>query len=345
MARKKTTGWDFLFEKTSREKLEKEILPDYLKSCRWFGGKAKTIQHVKIADNIPIETDTGLIQLLLLETCYAEGSKESYLLPLSIANKINTAQITKGSPSSIVTKLHFNDGEKIVYDSVYDEAFRKNILSMILERKKIKGTYGEITVYPGKKSQNTPARKGKALVSRVLNAEQSNTSILYGNKLFFKFYRRLEEGINPDFEIVKFLTEKKNFPYVPPFAGAVEYRRSNSEPSAVGMLQGFIPNKSDAWIYILGAVNKYFEKILARKKGLAATSNTPPSFQELIGKTYVKMIKLLGKRTGELHLSLSSAQGDHIFSPEPFSPAYQKSVYESMREITGKAMRALEKNF
>ena len=57
------------------------------------------------------------------------------------------------------------------------------------------------------------------------SAEQSNTSIIYGDRLILKLFRRLQPGINPDYEIGRQLADKAGFTRVPVVAGAFEYGR------------------------------------------------------------------------------------------------------------------------
>jgi maltose alpha-D-glucosyltransferase / alpha-amylase len=66
---------------------------------------------------------------------------------------------------------------------------------------------------------------------KLMRVEQSNTSILYGGKLILKFYRRTEEGVHPDAEVVRYLTERAHYPHIPPFAGSLEFRRAGGNRS------------------------------------------------------------------------------------------------------------------
>src|SRR5207249_11031965 len=83
--------------------------------------------------------------------------------------------------------------------------------------------------------------------SQGLGGEQSNSSMLFDNKFFLKLYRKLEDGVNPDVEITRFLTERANFPHVPAFAGALEYRHEKAEPTVVCLLQSAAMSESDGW--------------------------------------------------------------------------------------------------
>lgn len=349
-------NWERVLEDDTREILEKKIFPGYLKGCRWFAGKARTIRQVKILEGIPISKNADVTQFVLLEVGYTEGTMEVYSLAVSYIQGTKAKQITQEFPQAVIACLHIGDEEGVLCDGIYDEKVRESLLAMIAQRKRIKGKRGELVAFPGREFRSLLSDKALLLTSQVLKAEQSNTSVLYEDKFFLKLCRRLEEGVNPDLEILRFLTEKTDFSQVPPFAGAIEYRRQGSEPILIGLLQGFVPNQGDAWTYTLDAVREYFERILSRRREIRHVpeipasllgiefSAIPPLVQELIGGVYFETARLLGKRTAELHLALSSVSGDADFAPEPFSTLYQRSVYQSMRSLARRVLQSLGKN-
>jgi len=174
--------------------------------------------------------------------------------------------------------------------------------------------------------------------------------VVYGNRFKLKLFRRLEEGVSPELEIGRFLTEKKPFPNVPPVAGVLEYRRRRrGEPVTLGILHGYVHNEGDGWDYTLDSLGRYFERVLAHP-GVEAPLPQGDSFvdmsdealpaiaQETIGE-YLVSAQLLGQRTAELHLTLASAMDDPNFVPEPFSVTYQRSLCHGMR---GFALQVLQ---
>lgn len=334
---------------------ELDALQIYLQSCRWFGGKTRDIQKMRILDDVPIPGKNSVSHFFIIEVNYVEGLPETYSLPLSIATKDEAQRIIKEFPQSAVAKLRFGEEEGVLYDSMYDKEFRENLLAMIFRRKRNKGKLGSIVTYPSKTYHGLLDGKGGNRLSEIIKGEQSNTSIKYGDAFIFKLFRRLEVGINPDLEIGRFLTEKTNFTHIPPFAGGIEYWQANSEPMVIGLLQGFVPNQGDAWNYTLGVVDQYFERVLSKKSDIQLPpplisimnvefSAIPQFIHDLIGAVYLEMIRLLGQRTGELHLALSSVSDDLDFAPESFSILYQRSVYQNMRGLTRRTMQFLSKN-
>ena len=198
-------------------------------------------------------------------------------------------------------------------------------------------------------------KKDLPIDSKVLKADQSNTAIMYDDLFFFKLYRRTAEGINPDVEIIQFLTEKTKFTNIPPFAGSIEYRSEGKAPYVIGILQGFVQNQGDTWTYSLDAVKRYFDRLLAKRHSIEPENleidifdfeNTEvlPELQEILGGIYLEMARLLGERTADLHLALSSSVDDPGFVPEPFSLLYQRSLYQSLRSLTRKVFQPFEKS-
>jgi maltose alpha-D-glucosyltransferase/alpha-amylase len=348
--------WTNVLEGKARERLEGPVLKDYLKNVRWFGGKARTFRKIKILEQIPLEAGSDLPVFVFLETHYSEGPPEGYILPLAYASEERSLQVMEEFPRSIIARLSVDEEQGILFDGSYEERLRENLLQMIARRKKKKGRFGELTAFPGRKFRDILSGRELPLASQVLKAEQTNTSIFYENIFLLKMYRRLSEGTNPDSEITRFLSERAGFTNVPPFAGAIEYHRKGFEPVTICQLQGFVPNQGDAWTYTVDAVRHYYEHVLSKQAEIQEVPSVgpslydiyypdiPPLLQELIGGVYLEMAILLGKRTGELHLALASATGERFFEPEAFSMLYQRSLYQSMRNMSRRVMLLLGKN-
>ncbi|TAK07452.1 MAG: maltose alpha-D-glucosyltransferase [Candidatus Manganitrophaceae bacterium] len=346
--------WQNVFNGRGRQALEQAVLPAYLFGCRWFGGKARQIESLQIAEKIPIGRDGAAGHLLLLQVEYTEGMPETYLLPVSFASGEAATRIAEEAPQGIIARLT-GRSEGILYDGIYNEALRGCLLSVISKRQRVKGMQGELVASPGDRFKTLAASAASPLGSQVLKTEQTNSSFAYGQTFLFKLYRRLDEGINPDLEIGRFLTEGDLLSRIPPYAGALEYRRPGMEPIIVGLLQGFVKNEGDAWRYMVDAVERYFERVLSKRGEvkelpkappshlLTADQEVPPLILELIGSIHLEMATLLGKRTAEFHLALSSHTEDPHFAPEPYTLLYQRSIYQAMQSHARQTFQLLRK--
>jgi maltose alpha-D-glucosyltransferase/alpha-amylase len=346
-------SWDNVLRGAGRAALER-ALPAFLQTRRWFGGKAQAIKGVKIVDTVAFPNGAVGGMIALVEVEYVVGTVETYALPVTFAAGQHAARVRRDAPRAVLAnlQLHAKGGvsEAVLFDAVEDPAWCASLLDAIARRRQFKGTAGEVTTAPTRAFRALRGPNDVALPTSVLRGEQSNTSIVFGDRLILKLFRRLTDGVNPDLEIGRFLTERTPFAHVAPVAGALEYRAPRREPVTLGILQGFIANEGDAWRYTQDQVKRYFERALARPRQqvpvpeadlLALTDRDPPTLvAEMLGE-YVEAARLLGRRTAELHVALASVSTDPAFAPEPFTTLHQRSLYQSMRDLTARVFRSL----
>jgi len=167
------------------------------------------------------------------------------------------------------------------------------------------------------------ARGTHRLPARTGSAEQSNTSILYGDALILKLFRRLQTGINPDVEIGRFLTDVAGFQHIATFLGDISLSPASGEKTTVGLLQGLVKNEGDGWEWMLGRIEGLFEAqgsgnrgqgLQRQGSGIRDQGTERPGPEESI-----LAAGLLGKRTAEMHLALATPTSDPAFRAEPFT--------------------------
>ncbi len=188
----------------------------------------------------------------------------------------------------------------------------------------------------------------------VTRLERSNTSVVYDNRLIFKVFRRVEEGINPELEVARFLTERTGFHNTPPLVGTVEYQPSTGGPLTLAVVKGFVVSEGDAWHYTLDALNNYYDAAVtsqrpveelplpARAISTLAQGTIPEQAQEAIG-SYLATARQIGERTAEMHLALASAVDDSAFVPEPFTEGYRRSIFQSTRTQVRRTFESLRR--
>jgi len=335
------TELETLLANSTRAAIEGEILPRYLQSCRWFGSKARTFRNLRVVEQSSISEDGSSAQLWFVEVNYLDAPAETYVLPVEIASGDAARAISQAAPHAVIARFKGSE-ETILFDAIWDLKFRSRLFDTIVRHQTMKGRAGELVGVTAKAFEvDQSTNPGN---SQVLGAEQSNSSLLFDNKFFLKLYRKIEDGVNPDVEITRFLTEHTKFPNVPAFVGAIEYRRAKTEPTVVCLLQSAVVNQGDGWSLTLDAVGRYYERVLARKADLQNEIAPPGALlDELFGGVYPEKMKLLGERTGELHLALASYPDDPAFQPEPFSAMAQRSVYQNMRASLRRVFTLLEK--
>lgn len=350
-------SWEQVFSARTRAKLAR-LLPGFLKARRWFLGKNRTIRSVEIGEVVPIPDASGY--MLLLEVNYSDADTETYLMPVAVVPEPLAEQVRREMPQGAVVNLIAADGSRgLLYAGTRDKAFRDALLAAITRRRKFKGEHGDIVAShtAGFRAAWSALRSeleatSSNLDSSVMSGEQSNSSILYGNHLILKLFRKVDRGINPDRELQEFLTVEASFPNMSSYMGAIEYRPHNGEPMTLAILDLFTRAQVNGWNYTIDNLSLFFERALAlreddpRVRELASLDDSIPAekllenplIHELIGH-YLGSVRLLGQRTAEMHLALSSRADIPDFAPEPFTDFYRQSLYHGM---LGRATRFFE---
>ena len=309
-----------------RRWLEEEILPGYITACRWFGGKARGPQTFEIAALLRLPQTAEAARLALVRVGYADGTSGLYQVPLAFAIGASARESLAAIPGAVIAEFP----ESILYDALHDPAFRLAYLALIAGSATIRQGEHELIGVCGK-SLDDLFGQPSAPASRVLSVEQSNSSVVYGDRLFLKLFRQLEEGVNPDAEILRFLTERRGFAHVPAFGGTLEFREAGHAPRLLALGTSVVGNQGDAWAFTLGALNDYFERVRRRMRAKdAAEAIGDAELREAIGEPFLARAAQLGRRTGELHVALAEGAGDPDFAPEPLTLADQEELADGI---------------
>jgi maltose alpha-D-glucosyltransferase/alpha-amylase len=330
--------------------LERKVLQPFMKKCRWFGGKAKIVNKVGFHKIIPIKVEGVTHYLTIIEVSYVQRLPELYFLPLTYVSSDSIFDRVEYTPQSVVCRAEIQDKVGFIIDSCYDRAFRDFVFSSIAREQKVKEEDGTLefnaSVYVKLNAEKVE--------SKILKADSSNTAILYNDQYFFKFYRKLENEINPDLEIVRFLSEATSFRNAPKYAGSVEFRDDQGGTFVLGLLQEKVENQGDSWTMTIDSVGRFYERVLTKVKGEKLPKlvnkpgqvfeDAPEIIQELIGRGFYERVVRLGQRTAEMHLALASESNNAAFAPEYFTANYQRSLYSSLRKLVRDRFKLLEQS-
>jgi maltose alpha-D-glucosyltransferase/alpha-amylase len=321
------------------------VLPAYLQRSRWFGGKARQMKETAITQAVRLANGNGdAYRLAVVRVAYVDAAPELYGVPLTIAGDA-AAQPT----DAVLARVRVEEqGGGVLLDATADPKFGLLLLELIARRRRLPTAGGRLVATPTRALKGLRA-DGANLQPSVLKGEQSNASIVYGDRMILKLFRRLEEGINSDVEVGRFLTDQVAFPHTPDVAGLLSFEPAAGEPSTLGILRTYVPNQGDAWRYTLSTLPGYFERALigpppddAAPAPLVALSQTelPAIAQQLIG-SYLPTVSLLGQRTAEFHCALAARPDNPAFAPEAFTLLYQRSLYQGLRSRARQTLKLL----
>jgi len=329
--------WQELVVGKGRDDLE-TCLPAFLQQRRWFATKGE-IKSVRIRELIPLPHNSERHFLATVLADYAQNEPEEYLLPLAFASGAEAERLEREAPGFIFARAHLArpNVNGVVYDAAAGTDFGRMLFEVIARRRTLKSehTGGSLV------GLTSSALRGAVPESSAARTEERNTVIIYGDKYILKLFRRLESGVHPALESAEFLAEK-SFTHVPPFLGALELHRGDGEHTCLGILSGYIPNAKRGWEFTQDALKRYYDRVRTLPNNSApddasvtslvelAEKGVPNSAVETIG-TYFEWARLMGQRVGELHLALAADPDSKEFAPEPFTPFYQRSLYQSLR--------------
>ena len=330
----------------ARSTLER-LLSRYIVNQRWFRSKARAIRDIDIFDVVQVDVPNRDAALCVLRVEYADGEPENYVLPLIRTSEERATRLG----AQPIFELRDAGTDALVIDATFDPDFSCALLEDMANRQRMKGDEGELRAVPLPLLRELGYHD---IQPRVLRAEQSNTSIAFGDRYVLKLYRKIEEGTGLDLEMGRFLTAH-NFPHAPRVAGALEFT-VDGRTATVGVLHAYARNEGDAWEYTIDSLGPFYERAAAHPdpapridtstRGLLELSGQDPAplARDLIG-AFLEDARLLGQRTAELHNVLASDDENRDFAPEAFTVFYQRSLYQSMRNLTGRVFQVAHTRF
>jgi maltose alpha-D-glucosyltransferase / alpha-amylase len=317
-------AWDTLLEGNVRTLIERDLLVGFLQRQRWFGAKARQVRAARFVDWGLLRRAPQPLFLTIVEVEFGDGQRERYSLPLTICSQVDSQSLRERAGHAILANIT-GARKGVLFDAWLDDRFARTLLDGIERDEQVRTRLG--TVRALHTSRFAAVRGSEPLAPRRLTAEQSNTSIVFGDRAILKLFRRLEPGINPDFEIGRFLTERAGFARVPSVLGAFEHSGIAEAPTTLAMLQQLIESQADGWTHATDEVRRFYDAVQSRRPPAANSSafdysrlaamEPSPLAREVIGG-YIDTAERLGRRTGELHVALASDADDPAFAPEPF---------------------------
>ncbi len=272
----------------------------WIAARRWFGGKSRTITGLTVDDLALDQLGDGYAGLALVRLAYDDGGEDQYFLPVMLT----------GRPSAVDHTIAavIGDTPLAIVDGPEEERFRAWFLDALAGGRTIEAVHGAFRFEPTEVLGDylAAARSGG---SRLIRSEQSNSSVIYGDAIIGKLFRRLQPGVNPDLEIGRFLTERTDFRAAPALVGGVSYLDAEGGETSVAVLQIFMPNTGDAWTATLREL-----------ADLIASASADPSVELPSVLIDTAPARLLGQRTAELHVALASSDVDDAFAPLGVTP-------------------------
>lgn len=242
---------------------DERALIDYVTQQRWYGAKSRPVVHSSVLESVVLRTTEPQFALALVEMRYETGAHDIYQLLYALRG-----------------------GELGLDGLAEDPGLARELVSAMRSRLRLQGAEG-IVEFQGVDGFAALGRELQG--ARQIGSEQSNTSVVFDEELILKVFRRLEPGINPELEALRFLTEH-GFPNIPPLGGWYSYA-GGPLSATLGLVQEYVAEGLDGWELALEEIGEAPERFLGR-------------------------LRRLGEVTGLLHTVLASDPNDPAFAPE-----------------------------
>jgi maltokinase len=256
------------------EPLPEQELREWFVPQRWFGSKASEVAQLNVLEAFTLREDSPQLVLGLFEARFPQGTHEVYQVPIGIR------PASEGWSDRVIAEV----GDRTYYDALADPAHARELLHLMRAGADVQAGEGMLAF-----RWSGGAGEGGTVDVRPVGVEQSNSSIVFGEALILKAFRRVEPGVNPELELLRFLSER-DFPHIAPIAGWFQYDGRLMD-ATLGVLQEYLAGATDGWDLALDALSSDPEAFLAQ-------------------------VHALGVVTGEMHSALGSEGSDPAFAPE-----------------------------
>jgi maltose alpha-D-glucosyltransferase/alpha-amylase len=283
--------------------LEREALPLYLAKRRWFSAKDQTIESARIVYQARLPGSEREILLAEIEAKAGRGTTR-WLMPLTmmwddepsaaLPHRLALARVRRGRRVGLLT------------DAFAVADFAHAMVAALAAGTRLDTPEGTISFLP------TPQRRAALQLPHDaevgwLTAEQSNSSLIVGDAVVLKMFRRVAGGEHPEAEMGRYLTEQ-GFTHVPALLGEVVRTAPDGTPHSLAIGQAFVRNQGDAWSWTIDRLTGVLQDLSTRETSVDAQA---PQIADCVA-----LAAEIGRRLGRMHQILARPSTDPAFAPE-----------------------------
>jgi maltose alpha-D-glucosyltransferase/alpha-amylase len=292
---------------------------------------------------------------------YADGGKDTYVVPLATMTGEQATRVLAETPSAVLARIT-GARKGIIVDALLDDEACSRLIGAIEQQLQSVTAYGALR---GSLLAESLTVGPEARWTRG-SGDQSNSLAFVNDRYVLKLFRRIEPGPNPEFEIAR-VAARRGFSRIPALVGALEYQRTAVEPSVIALVQELVRHQGSGWDFIIDELGRYYERVAARGAEHASTLSVglnadgrrispwqtadeaaggaaaqPTAFFVSLEGYYMAAAAVLGRRTAELHLALAD-DSDPAFAPERLGSAELQAMSEAMRQHATNVLDLLER--
>ncbi|MFA5678338.1 MAG: maltose alpha-D-glucosyltransferase [Pseudomonas sp.] len=319
-----------LLRPACRQVLEQESLPQWLGKRRWFSGPAQSDEPIRLLYAVPFCSEPSPCVL-----CELVVGDEHYQLPLGYLS-MSEAGEAQNQPSAALALARLRRGARLglLTDASTLPDFARHVLASLRGAQVLDSPGQQIRFLPGQVLSELPDVDPQDV--QPVTSEQSNTSILIGQRVMLKIIRQVRPGVHPEIEMGAFLTERR-FTAIAPLLGEVCRVAEHGEQATLMILQGYIASQGDAWQWTRDTLERAVRDELVG--GLSEQENQYMALAEL-----ESFAATLGERLGQMHALLADPQGGESFGFQLSDQADCAHWQQQTKQQVQTALAAIEQH-
>lgn len=327
-------GWRGLMREPARTTLERDVIPTYLPTKRWFAAKNEPITAARLEDVVPLSSAVEPPLLALVGITLDDSRMERYLLSPAFASE-RSGEYPPAALNGAFARYRSIAREGLVYDVSLDDRFWNACAQALSAETQFSGERGTLFAHGSARFREFAGDAADDI--RRVQGEQSNTSAIVAGRIMLKVYRRLQGGVHPEIEMSRFLT-RAGYTHTPALLGDMEYIDEHGISTGVAIAHEYVLNQGDGWSVTL----EFLKRFLSNTEGVASADASVPPVDPL--DVYDDYARILGRRLAEMHRLLAAATGDPAFDPEPVAPQETAAWGAEIEQAWQHAVNALERH-
>lgn len=330
--RENVMPWRIGMADRMRAQLETDTLPRFIEIQRWYASKGTPITRASLHEQA-LWTDHDHTWMLALVDLEGAEEPSRYFVPLALAWEDTEEERTHRLQSAALAKVRQQANVGVMSDAFHDEDFARALIAAIGRGLELPTANGKLLFKSTAVFGELAGDLAGAQVSRPLG-QSSNTVVVLEDRLFLKGYRQIREGLNPELEMGRFLTEVARYPNCVPVLGALEWHGNDGQQMTLALVQSYVPNQGDGWDYALNYLERHLETLRT-----AAGEGEPA---HVAHGGFLALAATLGRRTAELHAALATPTQDPAFDPEPLTAADRDTMRSHVAEDARRTIALLQ---
>jgi maltokinase len=263
------------------------LLPDFLPRQRWYGAADLELTGVDTADFEIVRNDWPVLAWALVDATFADESTARFQVPVGLRPLDQTERFLEGKGRSFLGDIDTPEGPALVYDALVDPELASELLHHIAPDENVRRV-------------------------RALNVEQSNTSVVYDERLIMKLFRRVPDGPNPDAEITEALASV-GFEHIS--APVATWRRDGRD---LAVVRTYLGGGTEGWQLALTSLRDLYDSRLDPAEA---------------GGDFAPEAHRLGQITGRMHVALGKALGVGPGDPEAWADSMVAHLARSRARV------------